>query len=286
MTLPITVRSGITPVQLLRAAGGDAEAADDLVEDQQRAAVGGELAQQLEEAAAPAGRGPCWPGRARRGSRRARAARPRRVIALAVVPRDTIGRRGGRLGHARRGGDALGGEARAGLGEQAVDVAVVGAGELDSVSRPVAARASRIALIDASVPEEVMRSISTDGTRWATSSASSTSAGGRRAERRAVLGRRGDRGEHRREGVAVDQRAPRADVVDVGVAVDVGQLRALGALDEHRIAPDRAHRAHRRVDAAGEHAHARGGTAPPTAYRSARRSAEFSRSQSRNASVK
>ena len=40
----------------------------------------------------------------------------------------------------------------------------------------MAARASRIALIDASVPEEVMRSISTDGTRWATSSASSTSA--------------------------------------------------------------------------------------------------------------
>ncbi len=44
------------------------------------------------------------------------------------------------------------------------------------MSRPVAARASRIALIDASVPEEVMRSISTDGTRRATSSASSTSA--------------------------------------------------------------------------------------------------------------
>ena len=44
------------------------------------------------------------------------------------------------------------------------------------MSRPVAARASRIALIAASVPEEVMRSISTDGTRRATSSASSTSA--------------------------------------------------------------------------------------------------------------
>ena len=39
-----------------------------------------------------------------------------------------------------------------------------------------AARASRIALIDASVPEEVIRSISTDGIRWATTSASSTSA--------------------------------------------------------------------------------------------------------------
>ena len=46
---------------------------------------------------------------------------------------------------------------------------------MTSVSRPVAARASRIALIDASVPEEVIRSMSTAGIRWATSSASSTS---------------------------------------------------------------------------------------------------------------
>ena len=44
-----------------------------------------------------------------------------------------------------------------------------------SVSRPVAARASRIALIDASVPEEVIRSMSTPGIRCATCSASSTS---------------------------------------------------------------------------------------------------------------
>ena len=40
----------------------------------------------------------------------------------------------------------------------------------------MAARARRIALIDASVPEEVIRSMSTPGIRWATSSASSTSA--------------------------------------------------------------------------------------------------------------
>jgi hypothetical protein len=43
------------------------------------------------------------------------------------------------------------------------------------LSRPVAARASRTALIVASVPEEVMRSMSTDGIRAHTSSASSTS---------------------------------------------------------------------------------------------------------------
>jgi hypothetical protein len=44
------------------------------------------------------------------------------------------------------------------------------------LARPVAARARRSALIVASVPEEVMRVISTDCTRAATSSASATSA--------------------------------------------------------------------------------------------------------------
>ena len=44
------------------------------------------------------------------------------------------------------------------------------------MSRPVTARASRIALIDASVPDEVIRTISADGTRSTTSAARSTSA--------------------------------------------------------------------------------------------------------------
>ena len=42
-------------------------------------------------------------------------------------------------------------------------------------SRPVAARASRSAVIAASVPDETSRTISTDGTALAISSASSTS---------------------------------------------------------------------------------------------------------------
>ena len=74
----------------------------------------------------------------------------------------------------------------------------------------------------------------------------------RRAEARPALGRVGDRLEHRRVGVAVDQRPPRADVVDEAVAVDVDQLGALAAVDEDRVAADRAHRAHGRVDAAGQ----------------------------------
>ncbi len=121
-------------------------------------------------------------------------------------------------------------------------------------SRPVAARASRIALIDASVPEEVIRSISTDGMRWATSSARSTSAAvgaPNVVPRSAAACTASSTGAKR---VAVDQRAPGADVVDVGVAVDVGDLRARRVVDEDRLAADRAHRADGRVDAAREDA--------------------------------
>ena len=44
------------------------------------------------------------------------------------------------------------------------------------LSLPVAARASLMALIEASVPDEVIRTISADGTRSTISAASSTSA--------------------------------------------------------------------------------------------------------------
>ena len=68
--------------ELLRAARGDAEAGDDLVEDEQRVVARAEVAQQLEEARARAGSGPCWPDRARparprTGARRTRGGRPR-----------------------------------------------------------------------------------------------------------------------------------------------------------------------------------------------------------------
>ena len=97
-----------------------------------------------------------------------------------------------------------------------------------------------------------MRTISTDGTRRAISSARSTSPCVGRAERRPALGRRDDRREHRGVGVAVDERPPRAHVVDVAVAVDVDELGAVAALDEDRVAADGAHRAHGRVDASGQ----------------------------------
>jgi hypothetical protein len=67
---------------------------------------------------------------------------------------------------------------------------------------------------------------------------------------------RGGRRDHRLEdlgvGVAVDERPPRADVVDVAVAVHVEELGSLGVADEDGVAPDRAHGPHRGVDPAGQ----------------------------------
>ncbi len=67
-------------------------------------------------------------------------------------------------------------------------------------------------------------------------------------------GRFGDGGDDRGLRVPEDQRAPGADPVEVAVAVDIDQLAALAALDEDRVAADLAHRADRRVDAAGKNA--------------------------------
>jgi hypothetical protein len=53
--------------------------------------------------------------------------------------------------------------------------------------------------------------------------------------------------------VPEDHRPPRGDVVHVAVAVGVHDLGAAGVDDEQRVlAAHRAHRAHRRVDPAGD----------------------------------
>ena len=50
-----------------------------------------------------------------------------------------------------------------------------------------------------------------------------------------------------------DQRAPGHDPVDIATAVDILEIRTLAAIDEQRFfEPDRAHRAHGRVHAAGD----------------------------------
>ncbi len=54
--------------------------------------------------------------------------------------------------------------------------------------------------------------------------------------------------------MAQDHRSPGAEVVDVAVAVGVGEIGAFCALDKRRSAADRAEGPHGRVDAAGKEA--------------------------------
>ena len=187
MTLPITVRSGMHAGRAPgRRRGATRKPVMTSSKTSSAPVARRALAQQLEEALGRAGRGPCWPGRARPGSRRARAPRARARDRLGVVPRHDDGRRGGGRGHARAGAGcpAWPGPSpprragrRRGRGRRR---------RTSAASRgPVAARASRIALIDASVPDEVMRSISTDGIRRGDLLGQLDLARGRRAERRA-----------------------------------------------------------------------------------------------------
>jgi len=59
-----------------------------------------------------------------------------------------------------------------------------------------------------------------------------------------------DRLAHRRVLVAENHRPPGADIVDIALAVGVGQPGAIRRRDEARHAADCAERAHRRIDPA------------------------------------
>ena len=117
--------------------------------------------------------------------------------------------------------------------------------------RPVNPRASRRALITASVPELTRRTCSIDGQAARDELRHLQLELGRRAEGKPARGRRGDRREHLRVGVAEDGRAPRADVVDVAVAVDVDEPGALAFAEEDGRSADGAEGAHGRIHAAG-----------------------------------
>ena len=104
-------------------------------------------------------------------------------------------------------------------------------------SRPVNARATRTALIAASVPELTKRTRSIDGTSVRTA---------RRARARAALGapklvpllrRRGDRLDQPARRVAVNQRPPRHHVVDEAVAVDVSMIAPAPRLMKSGVPP-------------------------------------------------
>ncbi len=95
---------------------------------------------------------------------------------VVVGQHDRVG--GGGSGDAGGVGQPERRDAGAGSSEQGVDVAVVAAGELDDLRASVAPRASRMALMVASVPELTSRTCSSGGPMRSTiSSASSTSPG-------------------------------------------------------------------------------------------------------------
>src|SRR6188508_924714 len=118
------------------------------------------------------------------------------------------------------------------------------------LSRRVYARATRIALIAASVPELTKRTRSSDGIRRCTCSPSSCSSGD--GAPKLVPRRAGDRLHQSSRRVAVNQRPPRHHVVDEAVAVDVLNDRARAALDEQRRSADGVKGANRAVNSAGQ----------------------------------
>ena len=106
--------------------------------------------------------------------------------------------------------------------------------------RPVTPRATRTADMAASVPDETNLTFSIDGTAAATVSAISISRiVGRaeaRAQSRAVDHGRSNLGMR----VAENHRAPRADIIDVCVAIDVVKIRPGSSGDERGFAADGA----------------------------------------------
>ena len=142
-------------------------------------------------------------------------------VDVVVRQHDRVG--GGRTGDPRRGRQAQRRDAGAGVGEQRVDMAVVAAGELDdlgaageSAGQPDRAHRGLGAGVDQ--PDQLDRRHPVDdlGGQFAFG-------GSRRPERQASGGGLGDGLHDRRVRVAEDHRPPRADQVDVAVAVGVGQ---------------------------------------------------------------
>ena len=172
-------------------------------------------------------------------------ARRRRCSAARACP----GRAGG---HARRVGHAERGRRAAGRHQQAVDVAVIVAGELDDhVAAGEAAgqadRAHRGLGAGVDQPDLLDRRHGLDDQlgQFAFGLGRGAEAG---AAARAAASSAATTAGWR---VAQDHRPPRADVVDVAIAVDVEQIGPLAALEEDRLAADAAEGPGRAVDAAG-----------------------------------
>ena len=167
-----------------------------------------------------------------------------------VVERQHARERGELGRHALRRRLAERREARARGDEQVIDVAVIAARELhhevaarraarepDRAHHGLGARRYEAHLLDAGIGRNDLLG-ELDLRR------------GRRAVRHAAAARRLDRRDDLGMRVAQDQRAPRADEVEVLAAVDVDDRRALGRANHERRAADAAERTHGGVHAA------------------------------------
>ena len=155
-------------------------------------------------------------------------------------------RHAGRIGHAEGQGPA------ARLDQEAVGVAVVAALELDDA---VAAgrRARHAHRAHRRLGAGVDHADHVEGRHDRAQPLGHLDLGrARRAETQTAGGGSLHGGDDLRMRVAGDGRAPGADVVDVGTALDVVQAGALGALEEYRVAADAVEGAHGGIDAAGD----------------------------------
>jgi len=160
-----------------------------------------------------------------------------------------LGERRGDAGGIRR---AQGERARAGLDQEGVAVAVIVALELEDAVAPRAAACQADGAhgrFGAGVDHPHLLQ------RWnqlAQACGHLVLGPGRRAEAEPACGGFLDRPYHVRVGMSGDHRAPGSDVVDIAPTVRVHQPGPLGALDEQRLAPDRAEGTHGRVHPAGQ----------------------------------
>ena len=244
---------GPDSVARLRASPRDAEAGDHLVEDEQRAVAGAEVAQASEKAR----RGRDHTHVAGHWLHDERRDTPgmgfeRGLDRREVVERHGQGQRGQGRRHPQAVGHAEGRAARARLDEQAVGMPVIAPVELDddvAPGRPAREpdRAHRRLRARGHEAHHLHgRHRARDHLRHLDLGAS-----GRPIARPPPRGL-GDRLDHRRRGVAENERSPRAEEVDVGAPVGVHDARPLGALHEDRRAAHTPERAHGTVDTAGD----------------------------------
>mmetsp|Transcript_10241 Transcript_10241/g.17627 ORF Transcript_10241/g.17627 Transcript_10241/m.17627 type:complete len:515 (-) Transcript_10241:180-1724(-) len=231
----------------LRAAVRDAEAGHHLVEDQQRAVLGGQLAQALQELLG--------------GGDEARVAHHglqddgRHLVllqqglhALQVLVGGDQGAGGGALGHAGGVGQAEGGHARAGLHEEAIGVAVVAPVELDDLLA-AGEGAHQAEHAHAGLGTRVSETDHLHGGDGINHGLGELILQGRGSTERGTLIKSDlESIQNLVVGMAADSRSPGSNVVDVFVAIHVVGVGTLHAIEDHGVAADRFESADRRRD--------------------------------------